>query len=455
MLRGRDLVVVVLACAVLACGNDGGDERPVPTGTPTLPTPTPVATVLPAGALDPSFGAGGLVTTSVDGTFESLATAIAVQTDGKIVVGGGASPLDAPGSTGLLLRLEPDGSPDPSFGRGGAVTLTVGGSTVVEAIAIARDGKILAAGGSDGVGAVIARFDADGTLDPSFGRGGIVTRRVGELSHALDVVVQADDRIVAVGSTAGAVTRSRFAVARWHSDGSPDEGFGRDGLVTTNVGGSAEAQAVVIQADGRLVVGGTVTDADGAGTFAVVRYASDGTLERSFGERGVAAVTPARGFGSLLAALVVQADGSIVALGSANPFGFVDQPPWLALVRFDRDGRLDPSFGSDGLVRQGLGGNTFPTDLVQQPDGRLVVAAHVNVDERLRFAVARFEPDGVLDRGFGDGGVVTTPVRAATFTSGAALQPDGKILVAGFAEDISPFEIVIARYLGTAATPAP
>jgi uncharacterized delta-60 repeat protein len=236
------------------------------------------------GALDPSFGTLGTRVIDFGGSLssEDLAFALALQPDGKIVAGGTAG-RDTGGSLfqrGFgLIRLDANGDLDPSFGSGGLV-LTGFGFQNAEAlgVAIAVDGKIVVAGavGSSaprfGVERdfALARYLADGTLDPSFGTGGTVTADFfGGGDEAADVAIQPDGKIVAGG---GAQTDfgNVFALARFSAAGVLDPGFGNAGKASTVLGGggSSFGQALALQADDKIVLAG---EASGAG-FGLVRY---------------------------------------------------------------------------------------------------------------------------------------------------------------------------------------
>ena len=202
-----------------------------------------------AGDLDPTFGDAGLVTTDFLGPNSDLVRAVAVQADGKIVAVGFSNPGGLAADF-ALARYNPDGSLDSSFGTGGLVT-TDFGLTRDEAfgVAIQSDGKIVAVGRDK-----LARYNTNGSLDSSFGGGGLVTT---DLVWAFDIAFQADGKIVTAGVAGG--LGGDFAVARYHPDGSPDGSFGSGGVASADFGGSFDrARALAIQADGKIVaVGGT------------------------------------------------------------------------------------------------------------------------------------------------------------------------------------------------------
>jgi uncharacterized delta-60 repeat protein len=393
----------------------------------------PGAALAAAGDLDPTFGRGGKVTTSF--SVNDHANAMAIQADGKIVLAGAAG--GAAGGPGQLFvsRLNHDGSLDPSFGSGGMARTSFGGfDDFARAVAIQTDGKIVAAGHSELINGrsrfVLARFNRDGSLDPTFGRGGRVVEQT--LSGANGVALQRDGKIVAVGDGFNAATgNTDFAVVRYNGDGSRDPSFDADGLVFTDFGSFEEALAVAIQGDGKIVVAG----AGGRGG-ALARLNRDGSLDPTFG-RGGRVLTVASN------AVALQADGKIVVAGAgAGGGGF-------ALARLERDGRLDPSFGSGGRVTTDFGGGRESANAVAiQGNGKIVAAGGTNgFGSGGDFALARYTQHGSLDPSFGDGGKVTTDFRGVEFAIGVAIQGDGRIVAAGYAAGGA--HSAVARYLAS------
>ncbi len=218
------------------------------------------------------------------------------------------------------------------------------------------------------------------------------------------------------------------AAAAGHAHGSLDPSFGSRGIVKTAFGSDAFANALAIQKDGKLVAAGDGTK--GLTTmFALARYGRDGSLDRNFGVGG--RVLTQIGAGDAVAnGLAIQPDGKVVAAGFSNP-PFTTKTAFT-LVRYDADGSLDLSFGSDGKVVTPIGDVAAAFALVVQPDGKLVAAGFRNSGRGV-FALVRYMPDGSLDQSFGSGGVVATAVGSGTVTSvavadfGLVLQRDGKL----------------------------
>jgi uncharacterized delta-60 repeat protein len=405
------------------------------------------------GTLDTTFGGDGKVTTDFGPSFDG-ATAVAIQADGKIVAVGGAG-----GSAGrfALARYDTDGTLDATFGGDGKVrTDFTNRSDVAQGVAIQADGKIVAAGDitrftPNGVVGrfALARYDTNGTLDPTFGGDGRVTTSFtdGE-DGASAVAIQADGKIVAAGSANGSCFCSRFALARYDDDGTLDATFGGDGKVTTRFAHGSQATAVAIQADGKIVaVGGQVPEVS---RFEVARYGTDGTLDPSFSGDGK--LTTNMGLGEESATgVAIQANGRIVVAGYTDvphEFGDTFGPGKFALARYRADGTLHDAFGGDGKVTTRFGRTTAAAEgMAIQADGKIVAVGHTGGDGG-RFALVRYDLDGGLDATFGGDGRVTTNFTAGEdLAFGVAVQADGRIVAAGRAGG-SGGRFALARYVG-------
>lgn len=379
---------------------------------------------------DPSARGGRVITKFVG---DSGANAVIVQPDGKIVAAGSANV--SPGKFGFALaRYNPDGSLDPSFGKRGKVTtgFFLGEGAGIAALVLQPDGKIVAGGRiAPGTAFALARYKPDGSLDASFGRTGKVTTDFfGGENNLAALVLQPDGKIVAGGSVtppSGGVLR--FALARYNGDGTLDASFGTGGEVTTELGrGSSGISAVALIPSGKIVAGGWWR-----GNFALARYNQDGRLDTSFGTRGIVA-TDFFGRGDSISDLALQRDGEIVVGGGATPPNSPDAGVF-ALARYQPDGKLDPDFGVKGKVTTDfLGRDESVWAVALQPDGRLVAVGAVtrpNGRPSGLFALARYTFDGHLDPGFGVGGEVWTGFRGESGANAVDLQPNGKIVAAG------------------------
>jgi uncharacterized delta-60 repeat protein len=376
------------------------------------------------GDLDRTFGGDGKVLTDF-GAVEGVA-AVAVQSDGKIVAAGSTG-SGGSSSDFALARYRHDGSLDGSFGGDGKVVTDFGSLDDLHDLAIQPDGKIVAAGRTASGPFMLARYRPDGSLDPSFdGDGKLLTEFQSEFITEFSVATQADGKIVAAGDIVDG-GEGNFALARYNTDGSPDPTFDGDGKVFTRVGcPGAPVFDVAIQGDGKIVVGGEVCFKS-----ALARYNADGSLDRTFDGDGL--VVTAHSGGDAARSIAIQTDGKIVAAvgdsccGSGRSDDFV-------LDRYKADGSLDPTFDGDGKVFTDLGGRDLTHGVAIQPDGKLVAVGFRYVDaNRVDSALARYRRDGRLDPTFDGDGKLVTDFGASGGASSVAVQSDGKIVAAGAA----------------------
>jgi uncharacterized delta-60 repeat protein len=404
------------------------------------------------GDLDPSYAGTGLLAQQFgDNTGDGDSGAgVATQPDGKIVVG--ARVASGGKVAGGIARYLVDGRLDPTFGNGGKVVDT---TFVPLALTIQPDGKIVAAGEADGGGSnsayAVARYLPNGALDPSFGGGtGKATLLVNsgdDQQRAQAVAMAPDGKIVAAG-----LTNDGAAIVRLNSDGTPDSTFAGDGRVKFMLAPTAGADGVAVEPDGS-VVAAVVTGTGLGDHFTLVRVDSHGTPDASFGTAGVLAVPV--GDGAASRAVAIQPDGKILVGGSAEVASGASE---FAIARLNPDGSPDMSFSGDGqemtvVAPNGL--NALVRALVLQPNGQIVLAGQANLDiNRRTLAYVRYSgTDGALDPTFGVGGVELSPFPAGWGTElldSAALACDGKIVSVGSAS-ITPTahgSVLTSRILG-------
>ncbi|MET0644995.1 MAG: Calx-beta domain-containing protein [Pyrinomonadaceae bacterium] len=420
-----------------------------------------------AGDLDPTFGEGGRVMTDFGGP--ESANAVAVQPDGRVIVVGVAG-QDGDPAAGFgdicVVRYKPDGSLDTSFGSGGKVLIDFGDtSEAVGAVRVQPDGKILVVGGAYLAGAsrsdfALARLNADGTPDASFGTNGKVLTVFpsGRGSGASSVAVQADGRIVAAGgASSGAASEENegdLAVVRYHADGTPDDTFGAGGIATLDLGANDSAAGVAVQPDGRVVLAGSAWKF--AGNLgqqlgcAVARLKADGSPDATFDGDGKTTL-------SLLgqdvcAGLALQPDGRVVVAGPASTNRDSTDPDF-GLARLNPDGTLDPTFGEGGRVTADFkSGSDMPHGVAILPGGKIVAAGYVtgpNFSGTPEFGAVRFNPDGSPDNTFGVGGRATANFGPTTYliARGMGVQPDGKVIVVGDANrENTSLDFAVVRF---------
>jgi uncharacterized delta-60 repeat protein len=428
------------------------------------------------GKLDPGFGNRGIVVTATaPDAGEDAQNGLAVQRDGRIVVGGSSDMgAAAGGHQWRISRYTRVGDLDSSFGTGGTVTTSMSSAGDFDEhvwnLTLDRDGKIVAAGdavtATGGFDVALARFNADGTLDTSFGMAGKVITAVGpdtRRDRAHDVAVLDDGKIVVAGfaDMGPGAGRRNFMLARFNADGTLDASFGSGGIVVTPVAPGDNNDVITtngltIDAAGRILVTGQANVGAGVGgvDFAVARYLPGGSLDSSFGGDGIVttAVAPGDNFDTASGA-AIDDDGKITTGGVAESGGFVFD---LALVRYNADGSLDASFGTGGKVTTNVGPGSTDDDLehlVIQTTGKILVGGSVaatalQVDSD--FLVARFNADGSLDPSFGAGGIVRTPTAPGNADDEIfeiALQSDAKLVASGeCVQAATGRDVCVARY---------
>jgi uncharacterized delta-60 repeat protein len=405
-----------------------------------------------AGALDTSFATNGKAVTGLGA--DDYAEAMAVQPDGKLVVAGHANMGGTTGTDFVLVRYLRDGAIDTTFGTGGKVSTDIdGGSDQAFAVALQADGKIVVAGSNDvspkGKSFALVRYNADGSLDATFGTGGKVVTSFGSQSDtAYAVVVQPDGRIVAGGHTNTATRGVDFALARYQANGALDASFGANGQVVMPIhaGNSRDSiYALALQTTGGEL---KIVAAGGEGDFTVARFNANGSIDAGFGiGQGLDAV-----FGTVIGAaraVIVTPDNKIVVSGHADHD--------FAVLQLSEDGIADAGFGGTGRVVTKVSTTNWDEAhaVVRQADGKIVVGGWVYAGNSSSgdFVVVRYNTDGTLDAGFGTGGITITAVAPGTKADegrALVLQSDERVptvrsLLAGSANDANQ-DFAVTRY---------
>ncbi len=406
---------------------------------------------------DTSFGTNGIVDTSFPGYTSK--TAAMVLRSGNLYIAGGVHtenqiyPFDF-----AAAKYDSNGVPDTSFGIDGKIIDDAGlGVCVANSIIVEPDGKSLVSGETGSVG-TITRFNADGSVDTSFGESGRFKIpssingifRNGEIK---DAVRQPDGKIIAVASGFFSFS-TYFVIVRINADGTLDNSFSGDGLqVVTDPGNlRLTGNSIALQPDGKIIVAGAIFSTAEDSDFAVYRVNSNGTLDLDFGVSGKVVTsfgTPTDNANSV----TIQADNKIVVSGYVGEFF-----KQFAAARYNPDGSLDISFSFDGKVTTSVGiPTTSPFSgnggkaMALQTDGKIIIVGKTYNGANDDLTMIRYNIDGTLDNSFGNSGIVITQVgEGYDGANDIAIQPDGKLIVVGSSSDgdfgSSSEDFAILRY---------
>lgn len=419
--RGLALPFLLVCAALTACN-----------GKTTTNEPAQTAIALARfnatdGTPDTSLigGSGGLVTTDVNPSDHDLGFAVALQTDGKIIAVGNTVTTQA----GIaVIRYKPDGTLDTTFGNGGiTVTTLPSAGAGAFAVALQPDGKILVAGrviNASGSSFLLLRYTTAGELDTTtfnLPLGYVITTIQSSIESGAQAVLMNGTNILIAGhSRIG--TKFAIALAQYTSNGVLDtiSGFGGGtGIVTTLIGsGDADAAALAAQA-GKIIVVGLAGDfATSNWDVALLRYDAAGALDPTFGSSGTGMVITDIGSNSNYAnAVAIQGDNKIVVAGNAFADSFTSD---IAVLRYTDAGVLDNSFGGGtGFVTANVGGFDNGFAVAVQADGKLVVAGNADAGVADRLVLLRYDGAGSLDPGFGTGGIVSRRASGPSTLAGA------------------------------------
>jgi len=386
-----------------------------------------VASTAP-GALDKTFSGDGRAQVGFGGAYDSVQVRdlVVLPTDEVVLV----APL-ATGSRTVfgVSRLRADGSPDPKFSRDGRRSISLTGRDVPRRAVPAGGGRVLV-GGSAGGDFALAMVRRDGSLDPAFGDGGtVVTDVTSGSDQVLDLRRLPNGSILAAGTAGG-----QFAVARYDATGALDQTFGTGGTVVTTDGFPGTAYTVRLQPDGKLLAAGVgVADAQSTKPMLVTRFAADGSLDQTFGSDGRVTTHTPDGEEVRAYALLVDPEGRILAGGTSDWADYSDN----VLVRYLADGTPDPSFGTGGQVVSGRDMYAELQALALQPDGRIVGAGQTSRSggpgKESTIAVTRYTAVGAVDTTFSGDGVATVGFPDNPITQAWAVGvSDDRIVAAGY-----------------------
>jgi len=372
----------------------------------------PALTLAAPGDLDLSFGTGGKVFAPIN----LAPNTVRIQSDGKIVTLSNY-PWDG---ISAISRHNPDGTADMTFGNGGYVLLYDSSQSLYDFV-ILPDGKLLCVGeyfvGGDTF--AIFLFNSDGTLS-----GRVVTTVGGNRSTGLSIALQSDGKIIASGFR-GTSSGTELVLVRYHPDLTLDTSFGTNGIVVETEPSSGHK--IFVQPDGKLIVNGSEF---------IARYNSNGTPDNSFGTNGKVNI----GF-QYTGNMALQADGKIIINNNVSQ-------SFSVIKRYNPNGAPDTAFGINGVVSitESLQETGFAEQLAIQKNGKILTAGKL----RGTFAIARYNSNGTVDTTFGTNGLVITPLghnNEYNRISALTLQPNGKIVAAGYFWNGSNGYATLVRYL--------
>ncbi|HBS86366.1 MAG: hypothetical protein A2W91_19320 [Bacteroidetes bacterium GWF2_38_335] len=398
------------------------------------------------GSLDESFGGSGYFHSAI-GVNYSWTGAMEIQNDGKIIIGGYSVDSLYPHFT--LVRYNGDGSFDNSFGENGISFVQIGLLSNIRSVICLEDGNILASGytriDESTYNFITANYNSDGSINSSFGNEGFSNVNVENSSNIYFGGLQSDGKIVLCGYSGDLNTG--ISLIRFNNDGSLDTSFGTDGFSINKFSESqdVEAWAGAIDSEDRVITTGMIYDAPLLkNNIAVVRFLADGSLDSGFGTNGliITSIDETDAFGN---AVAIQPDNKIIIAASSQQNAVI--------IRYNTDGTLDNSFGTNGLVITDF--DTTESEayaITIQNDGKIIVAGVSGTNAMNGngdFAMLRLNTDGSIDSTFGEGGKVHTDIAGGNDVAFIAKsQNDGKIVLSGISFFNDHYNIALARYHG-------
>lgn len=412
------------ACALLstlllvACG--GGSS-------PTAPAP---------GTLDTSFATNGIA--QYDSGDSERGWSLATDASGRILITGAMG-------TGLardmiLLRYLPDGTLDASFGTNGTVTYDGGSTDEGYSVTVSKDGKIIVAGsvhnGTD-MDLAVWRFNSDGSPDTTFGSNGVMTWDNGSTETGLALALDASARIVVGGETYNG-TDYDLTLWRLTNDGSLDSTFDTDGVVIYDGGNYDRCGSIAIDGNGKIVIAGGTSIPPNPYDGIVLRYNENGSLDTSFDTDGIFLYNG--GADDRFSGVAIDVSNRILPLGTS-----VNTGNDLIILRLDNNG-LDTTFGTNGIVTYDGGSKDSPSAAVFDTKGRLLVVGYSSDGTNDNMTLWRFDGNGNLDTSFGSNGLVSHTGNGSSDGSGIALTTGGKILVTGSGWNGTDGDLLVWRF---------
>lgn len=383
-----------------------------------------------SGSLDITFGNNGIASIDFATNHDDRGQCVLVQPDGRILMAGGSH--QGNGVRFAISRLMPNGTLDNTFGTSGRATAQLGNppnlDDIIYALALQPDGKILAAGRSfitgAGYRAVVLRFNANGTIDNTFGTNGIRFDDIaaGNEDCYYGVAVQADGKIVA-GGLAKSSSDFDVVVARYNANGTIDATYGTNGFAILDIGGvDNRGSAMLMQPDGKVVVAGVHGNPSVDSDFLLARFTTAGAPDATFGTNGtvISAFSASTDWAYSIAQ---QPDGKLI-VGGLVTSGVAAN---VGVARYLANGTLDNTFDGDGLATNAFSAACYARSVAVLPDGRIVAGGN----SLLAMLVVMFNADGTPDLNFSTDAADSPVLSGNAFGHSVAVQPDYKVLVAG------------------------
>lgn len=380
------------------------------------------------GTLDTNFGENGKVTTAFNFYYSSIQS-MSILSDGKILTVGTIF-NDSDFSQFALVRYTSDGRIDTTFGNNGKVISNFTESKIgLESMLVQSDGKIVLAGiiynSFTNSQFVLVRYTKNGDFDTTFGNNGVVLKGYHTINS---ITLQEDDKIVVAGFSFENNVRD-YSLIRYTVNGVQDTSFGNNGTVSLSIGDRDFWYDVVLKSDEKIVVVGSAKNNSGNydSDFAIMQFNKYGTLDANFGENGIVIID----YNDVDAARAVkiQNDGKIVFVGWS--YSTLETIYDYKMVRLLLDGSLDESFGEKGMLSIPISINLSSESIEIQSDQKILVTGFVSKTDKNDIALCRVNSNGAYDSTFGNDGVVTTTFQASSQANSIVCQPDGLIVVGG------------------------
>lgn len=412
-------------------------------------------------SLDATFGDNGIVITDIEDS-DHLYNLL-LQSDQKIIASAmqGGHPWFGGTERMAVVRYLPDGSLDPGFGDNGVASIRFNYYwQQLYNIALQQDGRIVLGGNVSYERTetkeivedlAMTRLNTDGSLDTTFGNGGLVVTDLGtEIEIVNEVLVQEDGKIIAAGrSTHGYVgSFAGFVMVRYESNGVVDSSFGIKGVVQTDIREFVDMTGAVIQPDGKIILSGYVHEEGFLRDFIMARYNSDGTIDSLFGNNGIVQTDlDGQNKMDLATSILLDPDGKIVLGGYAN-FTYMPAQTDIGVVRYQSNGRLDSSFVNNGVSVIQFGDRSRLQAMARQSDGKYLLTGASNLTDTVQqWFIIRLKSDGQLDSTFGGSGIFLTDIEGENeFAAALVIQADGKIVVGGVKNGLDYQDLALARY---------